>query len=73
MLLLFTDGLVENDFGVSQKGRSDVIVSSLKAHADPDAVLEAIWQGIVKRQSDDHFDDDMTLLVIKLTSLQNAA
>jgi serine phosphatase RsbU (regulator of sigma subunit) len=73
MLLLFTDGLVENDFGVSQKGRSDVIINSLKAHADPEAVLESIWQGIVTKQTGDHFDDDMTLLVIKLTSLQKAA
>jgi serine phosphatase RsbU (regulator of sigma subunit) len=73
MLLLFTDGLVENDFGVSQKGRSDVIMKSLGAHSDPEAVLESIWQGIVSQKNVDHFDDDMTLLVIKLTSLQNAA
>jgi len=50
-----------------------VIVSSLKAHTDPEAVLEGIWQGIVGRQTGDHFDDDMTLLVIKLTALQRAA
>ncbi len=73
MLVLFTDGLVENDFGVSQKTRFDVIIECLKANTDAKDVLDAVWQGIVKSQDGHHFDDDMTLLVIKVTSLKVAA
>jgi serine phosphatase RsbU (regulator of sigma subunit) len=73
MLLLFTDGLLENDYGVSQKRRFDVIVSSLKSQSEPQAVLESIWQGIIMAKDEHHYDDDMTLLVIKLTSLKAAA
>jgi serine phosphatase RsbU (regulator of sigma subunit) len=73
MLVLFTDGLVENDFGVSQKVRFDVIMRSLNARSEPQEVLDAIWQGIVTADDGHHFDDDMTLLVIKVTSFKAAA
>jgi serine phosphatase RsbU (regulator of sigma subunit) len=64
---------LENDYGVSQKRRFDVIVSSLKSQSEPQAVLESIWQGIIMAKDEHHYDDDMTLLVIKLTSLKAAA
>jgi hypothetical protein len=73
MLFLYTDGLLENDFGVSQKARIDVIVKSLKNHTGAQQVLDSIWQGIVTDNGAYHFDDDMTLLVIKVTSLKSAA
>jgi hypothetical protein len=73
MLFLYTDGLLENDFGVSQKARIDVIVNSMKNHHVAQQVLDSIWQGIVTDKDGYHYDDDMTLLVIKLTSLKKAA
>jgi len=73
MLLLYTDGLIENDFGASQKSRFDLIVNSLKNSGHPQAVLDSIWQAIDPQKQDIHYEDDMTLLVIKLTSLQSVS
>lgn len=72
MLLLFTDGLVENDFGGSERNRIGLITRSLKEGSGTQDVIDRIWQPLAGRRSIRNPDDDMTLIVLRLKALLKA-